>query len=137
MWTEIKYKDSLPSGLRGHSANCIGDSLYIFGGYDGKMRSNELICFDLKDKTWYMPVENTSSKSLTFMNGRQRHSTNTWNNGKIIIFGGFDGKNMLNDVYIIDISKLEENVIFFCILNKRLSKVKLRKIMSTILKRFY
>jgi hypothetical protein len=44
------------------------------------------------------------------MNGRQRHSTNTWNNGKIIIFGGFDGKNMLNDVYIIDISKLEENV---------------------------
>jgi len=110
-WTEIKYRDSLPSGLRGHSANCIGSSLYIFGGYDGKMRSNELICFDLKDKTWYMPVESSSSKSLTFMNGRQRHSTNTWNNGKIIIFGGFDGKNMLNDVYIIDISKLEENII--------------------------
>ena len=31
-WTEIKYEDKLPNGLRGHSANCIGNSLYIFGG---------------------------------------------------------------------------------------------------------
>lgn len=58
-----------------------------------------------------MPVESTSSKSLGFMNGRQRHSTNTYGANQIIIFGGFDGKTMLNDVYIIDISLLEENVI--------------------------
>lgn len=38
VWTEIKYEDKLPNGLRGHSANCLGNSLYIFGGYDGKMR---------------------------------------------------------------------------------------------------
>ena len=110
-WTEIKYWDKLPNGLRGHSANCIGNSLYIFGGYDGEMRSNELICFNLESKKWYLPVESTTSKSLGFMNGRQRHSTNTYEANQIIIFGGFDGKTMLNDVYIIDISLLEENVI--------------------------
>lgn len=111
-WTEIKYEDKLPNGLRGHSANCLGNSLYIFGGYDGKMRSNELICFDLEKRTWYLPVENSSnSKCLNFMNGRQRHSTNTYGTNKIIIFGGFDGKSMLNDTYTIDISTLEENVI--------------------------
>ena len=110
-WTEIKYKDKLPNGLRGHSANCIGSSLYIFGGYDGEMRSNELICFNLESKKWYLPVESTTNKSLGFMNGRQRHSTNTYGANHIIIFGGFDGKTMLNDVYIIDISLLEENVI--------------------------
>lgn len=110
-WTEIKYEDKFPDGLRGHSANCLGNSLYIFGGYNSKMRSNELICFNLEKKNWYLPVDNTSTKSLNFMNGRQRHSTNTYGTNKIIIFGGFDGKTMLNDVYIIDISLLEENVI--------------------------
>jgi hypothetical protein len=45
------------------------------------------------------------------MNGRQRHSTNIFGLNKIIIFGGFDGKTMLNDVHMIDISSLEENIL--------------------------
>lgn len=110
-WTEIKYEDKLPNGLRGHSANCIGNSLYIFGGYDGKNKSNELICFNFNKKSWYQPTEVSGQKCLSFMNGRQRHSTNTFGHNKIVIFGGFDGKTMLNDVYIIDISALEDNIL--------------------------
>lgn len=110
-WSEIKYEDKLLNGLRGHSANCIGNSLYIFGGYDGKNKSNELICFNLAKKSWYQPTETSGQKSLTFMNGRQRHSTNIFGLNKIIIFGGFDGKTMLNDVHMIDISSLEENIL--------------------------
>ena len=110
-WTEIKYEDKLPNGLRGHSANCIGNNLYIFGGYDGKNKSNELICFNLAKKTWYQPAEIAGQKCLNFMNGRQRHSTNTFGQNKIVIFGGFDGKTMLNDVYMIDISILEDSIL--------------------------
>lgn len=110
-WAEIRYDDKLPNGLRGHSANCIGNSLYIFGGYDGKNKSNELLCFNLQLKTWYLPVESSNQKCLNFMNGRQRHSTNTYGMSKILIFGGFDGKSMLNDVHLIDISALEESIV--------------------------
>jgi N-acetylneuraminic acid mutarotase len=110
-WTEIKYEDRLPNGIRGHSANCIGNNLYIFGGYDGRNKSNELICFNLTKKNWYQPAEISGQKCLNFMNGRQRHSTNTYGINKIVIFGGFDGKSMLNDVYMIDVSALEDNVL--------------------------
>lgn len=110
-WTEIKYEDKLANGIRGHSANCIGNNLYIFGGYDGRNKSNELICFNLTKKTWYQPAEISGQKCLNFMNGRQRHSTNNYGINKIVIFGGFDGKAMLNDVYMIDVSALEDNVL--------------------------
>lgn len=110
-WTDIKYEDKLPNGLRGHSANCIGQNLYIFGGHDGKSKFNEMICFNLTKRYWYQPADLSGQKSLNFMNGRQRHSTNTYEMNKIVIFGGFDGKSMLNDVYMIDISSLEDSII--------------------------
>ena len=36
MWTEPELTGSVPPGLRGHTANLVGDRLFLFGGYDGR-----------------------------------------------------------------------------------------------------
>jgi leucine-zipper-like transcriptional regulator 1 len=37
-WTEFSTIGTPPKGLRGHTANLIGDKIYLFGGYDGRGR---------------------------------------------------------------------------------------------------
>ena len=41
-----------PKGLRGHSANLLNSNLYIFGGYDGTGRSNDLYIFNIDNYKW-------------------------------------------------------------------------------------
>ena len=47
-WTQInKASGFFPPGLRGHSANILGNKIFLFGGYDGRGRSNELYTLDI------------------------------------------------------------------------------------------
>ena len=42
-WSQPEQKGQVPPGLRGHSANLIGArTIFVFGGYDGRGRSNDL-----------------------------------------------------------------------------------------------
>ena len=110
-WTQILASNSIVNGIRGHSANCIGQNIYIFGGYDGKLRSNVILVYNIETRSWSSPLVDIESSAINFMSGRQRHSSNFYKNGEVIIFGGFDGKSMLNDVHFISVSLLEENII--------------------------
>lgn len=110
-WTQILASNSIVNGIRGHSANCIGQNIYIFGGYDGKLRSNVILVYNIETRSWSSPLVDIESSAINFMSGRQRHSSNFFKNGEVIIFGGFDGKSMLNDVHFISVSLLEENII--------------------------
>ena len=110
-WTQILASNSIVNGIRGHSANCIGQNIYIFGGYDGKLRSNVILVYNIETRSWSSPLVDIETSAINFMSGRQRHSSNFFKNGEVIIFGGFDGKSMLNDVHFISVSLLEENII--------------------------
>jgi len=45
-----------------------------------------------------------------FPGSRQRHSSVTIDNKRILIFGGFDGTKWLNDLHILDVAQLMENI---------------------------
>lgn len=41
-WSQPEILGTPPPGLRGHTATLIGHKILLFGGYDGKGRTNEL-----------------------------------------------------------------------------------------------
>ena len=51
-WSTPEVSGVPPPGLRGHSATLIGNTVFMFGGYDGRGRSNELHMLDLDALTW-------------------------------------------------------------------------------------
>lgn len=59
-WTEIhrENKALFPPGLRGHSANLVGNKIFLFGGYDGRGRSSELFVLNVGTSLdpWIMGV---------------------------------------------------------------------------------
>lgn len=105
-WTEPDIYGSPPKGLRGHTANLIGHKIYLFGGYDGRGRSNDLYILDTESMAWTHPLEVEGSPA-----GRQRHTACTVMNKCLFIFGGFDGNKWLNDIFVLDVAKLEASEI--------------------------
>lgn len=103
---EPDIKGTPPKGLRGHTANLIGNKIYLFGGYDGRGRSNDLYILNTDTNTWSHPVESENTPT-----GRQRHTACVIGTKQLFIFGGFDGNKWLNDICILDIWKLEEHEI--------------------------
>merc|ERR1712093_497929 len=96
----------IPPGLRGHTANLIGHKIFLFGGYDGKGRSNDLYILDTAELKWLHPAECENAPA-----GRQRHSAALVGSKKLYIFGGFDGNKWLSDLYVLDVGRLEENAL--------------------------
>lgn len=76
--------------------------MYLFGGYDGRGRSNDLYILNTESNTWSHPVESENTPT-----GRQRHTACVIGTKQLFIFGGFDGNKWLNDICILDIWKLE------------------------------
>ena len=106
VWSEPMIYGTPPKGLRGHTANLIGSKIYLFGGYDGRGRSNELYILSTENMHWTHPLEVEKAPE-----GRQRHTSCTVGTKQLFIFGGFDGNKWLNDVYLLDVGKLEANKI--------------------------
>ena len=97
-WSQPKSSGGSAPSLRGHSATIVGNYLVIFGGYDGKARSNSVRFFDLENLQWDLGGE---SDSLIKPIGRQRHAAMLVSPRKILIFGGFDGHNWLDDSFLL------------------------------------
>lgn len=182
-----------PPALRGHTANLIGHKIFLFGGFDGKSRTNEVYILDTRTRSWLLvpdvspsspfsssqpgessaittsrlatkrtcetaqegdedgrhsrgrvsdatrgalrssnanssiiPSTTTTTTTTTSSTvcssahrrtisspppARQSHSAALVGNRKVFIFGGFDGFRWLNDLYILDTSHFEEDVL--------------------------
>ena len=58
----LEYTQGVPPpGLRGHTANLIGAKIFLFGGYDGRGRSNDLYILDTNTFKWQHPPSNEST----------------------------------------------------------------------------
>ena len=49
-WSQPDILGTAPPGLRGHTATLIGHKILLFGGYDGKGRTNELYILDAQER---------------------------------------------------------------------------------------
>jgi len=98
-----------PPARTDHCFVAHGDSLYVFGGYDGQLRFQDTHCFNTNTCVWTC-VETKGEKPTK----RFGHSGVVYQN-QILIFGGWDGKDTLNCVWSLNFenktwTKVEEPV---------------------------
>ena len=76
-----------------HAGAIWGNYFYVFGGYDGHQRCNDLHRYDFLSNSWILlePVLITPSR-------RDRHSAVVYANC-FYVFGGFDGRSRVNGMY--------------------------------------
>lgn len=104
IWSQPKCIGEGPSKRSGHSLVVVGDIIYLFGGTDFRRPpgpNNDLYKLDMSSNDFYWSkVENTSGR---YPEPRSHHTMITFNNTKILMFGGFRSSSIrYNDVWILD-----------------------------------
>jgi hypothetical protein len=98
-FNKAKTNGTPPAPRYGHSAILAGSRIIIFGGKGEKEKVfRDLHALDPATLTWYQGPEGIGSPSARF-----GHSANLVGNSKMLIFGGWNGKDYFNDVYILDL----------------------------------
>jgi len=101
-WSVVTARAGVPPCQRSlHAAAVWTNSLYIFGGYDGTQRINDLHCFNFATQQW----SRLSAESDAAPSPRDRHVACVHGNG-FYIFGGFDGITRVNDMHCFDLERL-------------------------------
>jgi len=96
-WSLVKFTGSPPRQRSLHAGIVVGDSLYVFGGYDGSNRVNDFYRFNFKSSKWSQIMVSGSCPSP-----RDRHVVVS-HQDMIYIFAGYDGNNRVNDFWQYDI----------------------------------
>lgn len=96
-WKEINARIGRPPSERHSHASVVhGNSMYVFGGYDGSYKS-DLHEFDFTLSKW-------SAVSVAGRRPRSRYrATCVVHMNQILLFGGHDGTRHLSDTHVFDI----------------------------------
>ncbi|KAF1805974.1 hypothetical protein FB192DRAFT_1365361 [Mucor lusitanicus] len=109
-WSRALTYGRCPSRpLRAHSANLIGEYLYVFGGCDMKTCFNTLYVLDMDTLTWSKPhtfgqtpppcrAHSCTTVERDVGGGKKSYS--------LYLFGGGDGPNYFNDLYVLNVDTL-------------------------------
>jgi N-acetylneuraminic acid mutarotase len=79
-----------------HSSN-----IYVFGGYNGLSRFNNMFRYELKTKMWCKIDAQGTLPSGRFGHSGAVHEAS----GRMIIFGGWDGRDTLDDLHQYDFDR--------------------------------
>ncbi|KAK4136530.1 galactose oxidase [Trichocladium antarcticum] len=119
-WTRPRILgDKVPSKRRAHTACLYKNGIYVFGGGDGVRALNDIWRLDVSDMTkmsWKLISGPSASASAsasadgrspttgkdTRPKARGYHTANMVG-GKLIIYGGSDGGECFNDVWVYDV----------------------------------
>lgn len=93
-WSCIQFQpsDYVPSKRTDHTLCSYKSLFYLFAGYNGSTRFNDVQVYNAEEKTW--KEINTNNPPET----RFGHTAATYKD-KMIIFGGWNGHNTLNDMW--------------------------------------
>ncbi|XP_065220593.1 leucine-zipper-like transcriptional regulator 1 isoform X1 [Planococcus citri] len=87
-WSRIPECDEFIGEKRSkHTAVAYKDAIYVFGGDNGKTMLNDLIRFDVKDKSWSRAFTN----SFQVPPAPRYHHSAVVHNTSMFIFGGYTG----------------------------------------------
>lgn len=83
--TEVACKGNVkPPPRSAHSAVVYKDTMYIFGGWNGRLSCNDLYCFNFEKRKWKLVTTTGSAPSIRRAHGAVVHSHYMY------IFGGYD-----------------------------------------------
>lgn len=108
-WTKPKIVgERVPSKRRAHTACLYKNGIYVFGGGDGIRALNDVWRLDVSDMnkmSWKLisgPDRSTGGPNDVRPKARGYHTANMVGN-KLIIYGGSDGGECFDDVWIYDV----------------------------------
>ncbi|HRU52817.1 MAG TPA: kelch repeat-containing protein [Planctomycetota bacterium] len=104
IFTKIPLSRNAPQPRKGHSMVSIGDTLYLFGGWDknSKIKYHTLWKYDKNNNSWQ--EINTGQSKSKIPAARSSHIMHSHLNKELWILGGQDiHKGFLNDVWKFDI----------------------------------
>lgn len=81
----------------GHSANTVGNHMYVFGGWDGSKYANHGFLYS--SESLNLTIE--KNRDRTVPSERRDHSM-TFLDNKLYLFGGWNCTDQFNDVWILD-----------------------------------
>ena len=96
-WHELPSRNGTrPEARTDHIMTLFDHSMYIFGGYDGHNRYQNMYKYDLKKNTgWELIAATGDLPSPRFGHSASVHVASK----QLLLFGGWDGKETLNDLY--------------------------------------
>ncbi|KAF9926546.1 hypothetical protein FBU30_003873 [Linnemannia zychae] len=101
-WTRAKVHGQIPpKDLRAQTVNLVGESVYVFGGCDPKSCFNTLYIFDADTMHWSQPKTYGSIPPPC-----RAHTSTLVDNKRLYVFGGGDGPQYFNELYMLDTDTL-------------------------------
>ncbi|ODA77548.1 hypothetical protein RJ55_07177 [Drechmeria coniospora] len=110
-WTRPQVLgDRLPSKRRAHTACLYKNGIYVFGGGDGVRALNDIWRLDVGDgaKMSWKLISSPARAAAGTDDGRPRargYHTANMVGGKLIVFGGSDGGECFDDVWVYDVDR--------------------------------
>ncbi|KAH8813329.1 hypothetical protein F5884DRAFT_673026 [Xylogone sp. PMI_703] len=105
--------DSIPSTRRAHTACLYKSGIYVFGGGDGARALNDVWRLDVSDinkMSWKLisspsnpSDDNGRTDAMSLKPKARGYHTANMVGSKLIIFGGSDGEECFNDVWVFDV----------------------------------
>nr|BAN65775.1 kelch repeat/BTB/POZ domain containing protein [Babesia bovis] len=98
-WTRVDFSgDVTPLAVRGHSACYFNHEIYIFGGFNGEQVFNTLYVFNPRTCAWRRQPMVSEGAPLS----RRQRSCMVPLENSVYIFGGFNGREWLNDTHMLE-----------------------------------
>lgn len=97
-WSKNKISGTPPAPRYQHSAILAGSRIIIFGGRGEKTVFRDLHALDPQTLTWYQGPEGSGSPSA-----RYGHTCTLVNGVNLVLFGGWNGIDFFNDVYVLNL----------------------------------
>ncbi|CAI5734365.1 unnamed protein product [Peronospora farinosa] len=95
-WSQMpSVAENRPEARTDHIMVLHSSSIYIFGGYNGSSRFNDLCGYDIQAQRWMQLETSGAIPSRRFGHSGVVHTETN----RLIIFGGWDGRETLNDLY--------------------------------------
>lgn len=95
-WVELaRPMGERPQPRTDHIMVLHDTAIYVFGGYDGHTRYDNMFAFDLESQRWSTLNTIGDLPSRRFGHSGTVHTPSA----QLIVFGGWDGKDTLNDVH--------------------------------------
>ncbi|CRK33984.1 hypothetical protein BN1708_006239, partial [Verticillium longisporum] len=119
--------DSVPSKRRAHTACLYKNGLYIFGGGDGVRALNDIWRLDVSDvnkMSWRLVSSPDKDKPASAPPPRPKargYHTANMVGSKLIIYGGSDGGECFNDVWVYDVDAQAWRLVDIPVTYRRLS----------------
>jgi len=110
-WSQPRqHKNCFVPGPRAaHSADLIGNKLFLFGGWNGKKALNDLHILDVDQLTDGECPQEAWTEAFpigTIPATRNNHISVIVHTTKVFIHGGHDGGKWLNDLHILDTERM-------------------------------